>query len=618
MRRLPIIVFLLVIGGLLAMAGPQAPAEVPEADRPLVEGVFQRLLAVSEPPKGVAWPPVLEIIEEDKVNAYATLKDGPAGQVPHVVVYRGMLTRVVEGKPDRLAFIMGHEIGHVVLGHCKGEGAGNTTFLETMHTRTQELEADTFGMKLALSAGFDYQGGLSSIRKMIDTGLEYSSFEGLSSDHPSWKERMVYLDPKQSQIWKSMSAFENGAVFLLVEQYPPAAGCFYEVTTQFPECPEGWSNLGYALLMQYCDGLDAKDLKNLKVGQIVCGGFYRRSASLQGMLRGGDEDLWLEAVEALEKALQLNPKLTLARANLGIAYLVDPRGPKLDKASRYLIEAAMEAEKDESLDPLARAAVLVNAGVAELAGGQVNQAVSRLDAAEALGRSFAARRPGIPPSEALAMALLYNRAMVLAGSSAGEERAQALALLEEYLSKTNRSSAWWQLAHESYVDLCKAQNRAPRDLSARGSATAYRPVTSVQVDGRLITLADPVDKLRKLGDVPAVPVPGGGGLTQLSYPHHGVDLLATDKLVGIRLKGPSAPALSLKEAGLGGQGAALKVGMSKQDLEQTLANQDYDFRQLDNPEVNYRFYRHLGLAVLVRQGAVQELMVVQLPSDPTL
>jgi hypothetical protein len=34
---------------------------------------------------------------------------------------------------------------------------------------------------------------------------------------------------------------------------------------------------------------------------------------------------------------------------------------------------------------------------------------------------------------------------------------------------------------------------------------------------------------------------------------------------------------------------------------------------LTDPNVNYRFYRQLGLAVRVRQGVVKELVVVQLP-----
>lgn len=585
------------------------PAEVPEKDRALIEGVLQRLMAVSEPPAGVAWPPVLEVREEDVVNAYATLKQDQEGKppVPHIVFYRGLLDKVIEGKADRLAFIGGHELSHVLLGHCKLDSdKSKTAFMEVVFTREQELAADKRGMELALAAGYNYKASLGGVMRMLEN--DYSSFEGLSADHPSWKERMALLDPNQASLWKSMGAFENGSVFLLIEQYKPAASCFYEVTGQFPDCAEGWSNLGYALLMDYCDSLDADALRKLKVGQIVCGGFYRRSQQLESTLRGGNEDLWQEAVESLEMALKLNPKLTLARANLGIAYLVDPGGAKLDKASANLLQAAQLAEQDKSLDDLARAAVLVNAGVADLAGGQVAMGVSRMDKAEALGRSFAGRA-SLAPSEALVTALFYNRAEALDRSG---KPAEALKMYDQYLGRANQSSAWWKLAHERYLTLCQSQKVKPREFSSAKSLVHFRPLTSVEVrPGVLVTLADPADRVPR--EASKVPVAGPSNLTDYHLP--GVDVLATDKVMGIRLSGSEAPRLSLRESGLGSKESWLQVGMSKADLEKVLANQTYDFRQLDSPEVNYRFYRDLGLAVLVKQGKVAELMVVQLPSE---
>lgn len=583
-------------------------ADAPQKDRALVDAVMQRLMAVAEPPAGVAWPPVIEIREENVINAYATLRteEGSKLPVPHIVFYRGLMDNVIEGKADRLAFIGGHELCHVVLGHCRLESEKDrTAFMEVVYTREQELAADKKGMETALAAGYNYKAALGGVMRMLER--DYSSFEGLSADHPSWKERMALLDPKQGDLWRSMGAFENGAVFLLIEQYKPAASCYYEVTGQFPDCAEAWSNLGYALLMQYCDGLETEELRKLNVGQIVCGGFYRRSATLEGALRGGDEELWLEAVESLEQALKLNPKLTLARANLGIAYLVDPNGAKLDKASANLLEAARMAEQDKSLDDLALASVLVNAGVADLAGGQVSLSVARMDKAEAIGRSFAGRA-SLAPSEALVTGLLYNRAQALAKT---DKPAEAIKMYEAYLARANQSSAWWKLAQESYVALCASQKVKPREFQSATAVTRFRPLTSVEVrPGLLVTLADPVERLPK--EARKVPVAGPANLAAYHLP--GVDMLASDKVMGIRLSGAEAPSLSLKESGLGSKDAALSIGMSKADLEKTLANQTYDFRQLDSPEVNYRFYRDLGLAVLVKQGKVEELMVVQLPA----
>ena len=68
-----------------------------------------------------------------------------------------------------------------------------------------------------------------------------------------------------------MSAFQNGFLFLELEQYLAARQCFQAVVAEFPDCYEAWANLGYAQLMQYCDGLDADDLRQFGIGQIVAG-----------------------------------------------------------------------------------------------------------------------------------------------------------------------------------------------------------------------------------------------------------------------------------------------------------------------------------------------------------
>jgi hypothetical protein len=121
--------------------------------------------------------------------------------------------------------------------------------------------------------------------------------------HPSWTDRLTLLDKEQAQLWQAMSAFENGVFFLLVEQYPSAESCFRQVTREFPQCHEAWTNLGDSLLMQYCDKLQADDVRQFNVGQLAVGAFYNRSESLEGMVRGPDKRLWNEAVAALGKIL---------------------------------------------------------------------------------------------------------------------------------------------------------------------------------------------------------------------------------------------------------------------------------------------------------------------------
>ncbi|HWZ44768.1 MAG TPA: M48 family metalloprotease, partial [Candidatus Saccharimonadales bacterium] len=338
--------------GLVAMLAatisvPAYAAGVSEADRALAQQVFQQLLAAAPPPRDVPWPPSLELADKDEINAYAAITRHDGNKASTVVCFNGVLKQVVEGNADRLAYVLGHELAHHLLNHTKNP-AGETEFLRATFTRDQELAADYRGMELALRAGYSYRGGLSAIHKMIDLGLNYSSFEGLAADHPSWFDRIARLDKEQAGLWRSMSSFDNGVYFLLVQNYPLAERAFRQVAKDFPSSHEAWANLGYALLMQYADSLDTRDLLHFDVGQIVAGGFYRRPKSLEGKVRGIHEELWLDAVNALREALRLQPELSLPKANLGIAYLLRPAGKDVDKAVQLLEEASQLAEKDAS------------------------------------------------------------------------------------------------------------------------------------------------------------------------------------------------------------------------------------------------------------------------------
>ena len=89
--------------------------------------------------------------------------------------------------------------------------------------------------------------------------------------------------------------------------------------------------------------------------------------------------------------------------------------------------------------------------------------------------------------------------------------------------------------------------------------------------------------------------------------------MATDLVLAITLSGANAPPLSVREMGLGAKATEFRVGMTTADLDHVLGDSDYDFRQLADPDLNYRFYSDLGVAVLIKNGKVIELVIGQLP-----
>jgi tetratricopeptide (TPR) repeat protein len=608
----------------------QEPVTVAVKDPDLLEKVSERLVTVMDRLPDFVKKPTFEVVNDDKINAYATAKiegKGPEAKLlPRVVVYSGLMNRVIkgdddpEGAEDRLAFILSHELGHVLLAHIVRRPPGETPFVQQEFTREQESKADLKGMEMALKAGFSFRRGRTAILRMKDLGLNYSSFEGLGVDHPSWNDRLVLLDKDQPTLWKAMSAFENGTFFLLFEQYAAAERCFQQVTKEFPECYEAWNNLGYALLMQYCDGLETEDLRQLGTGQIVVGGFYSRPKSLEGLVRGQDDKLWKAAVEALEQTVKLKPDLALPKANLGVAYLVAPQGKNVQRAREYFKEATDRMPSD-NLAPLARAAIWVNAGVADLAGGQSKECTAKFIQAEEIARKSVGDLPRAPATFALFSALCYNRALLLTEFPDEARQRAAVKEFERYLTITSPASAWWPLAHERYVKSCKDLGAEPKEKERLVSAkqAMLRLVTSVKLDPKLtITLSEPLgDVVARLGEGRKIPIVRGTKLVRVHYPDHGIEVLATDRILAICLRGPKAPELPIQGSGLGASAQVLRVGMSQQELEQILKDQPGEQRQLDQADSQYRFYPQVGLAVRLQQSKVEELVVAQIPRRAT-
>jgi len=608
----PYRVALICVG--LVFCTATAQAEIREKDRKLAEEVWAKLLIVAEPVEGYAWPPKIDFIDEDVLNAYATLDyKNESEPQPLVFVYRGMLERVIQGIPDRLAYLLGHELTHILCKHVDGgKRKASTLLVKFAATRAQEKEADLRGLELALKAGYSKRACLGMIRQIIALDEKYTSFEGLNVDHPSWNDRGAYIDKDQEHLWRSMSAFQNGVYFIMFEQYPAAMFCFENVTKEFPGSSEAWANLGYARLMEYCDALLSEDLDYFDIGQLAVGGFYTRPGEL---VRGGiDPDLWFDAVGALREALRLNPNSMVAAANLGVAYLVHPEGKRVGEATRYFEIAAKLAEEETGADALARASVLANAAVADLAAGRTEAANQRFERAESLQHSFSSESA---VGSGLTGALLYQQAMLMSNSNEKQDRKQAITLFEEYLKTIGHASAWWGLAYKKYVTLCDSlgQEAQPKEALQGNSSIVFRPITSVTLaDGEVIRLTEKLREIEAaLGEGKTLPVVRRTLFKRLRYADQGVDLLATDQVLAIWLTDPNSPPVQLRATGVATEIQELHVGMSRDDLDEVLDDLIYDYRQLYDPEINYRFYRDLGIAIRVRKGKVAEIIVVQIP-----
>jgi len=79
---------------------------------------------------------------------------------------------------DSLALIVGHEIGHLVLNHLPSRD------LAPKDSRQQEYEADAFGMKLAMDAGFTPIAGLTTAFTIFGLIEDGGGSHGPMATHP--------------------------------------------------------------------------------------------------------------------------------------------------------------------------------------------------------------------------------------------------------------------------------------------------------------------------------------------------------------------------------------------------------------------------------------------------
>ena len=151
-----------------------------------------------------------KVIESNQINAFAA----PGG---YIYFYTGLLAQM--DNEAEMAAVMAHEISHVVGRHgikrlqtmlgvslvyqlaFGGEGASEVvnsaigigmglTF--SSYSRSNEHEADDYGMTYMVRAGYDPNGAVTMYEKLAALGGgEQNVFEQLAASHPETKERIA-------------------------------------------------------------------------------------------------------------------------------------------------------------------------------------------------------------------------------------------------------------------------------------------------------------------------------------------------------------------------------------------------------------------------------------------
>lgn len=130
------------------------------------------------------------------------------------------LLEICQGERDEIAFVLGHEMAHIVLGHAldrivrdaalslllrqtSGRAAASSWLgrvgrqtLSRGYAREEELDADAFALRLLRNAGGDTRAG----ERLLEKFAQWTSSHGLAGDylagHPPVPERLALLRAK--------------------------------------------------------------------------------------------------------------------------------------------------------------------------------------------------------------------------------------------------------------------------------------------------------------------------------------------------------------------------------------------------------------------------------------
>ena len=523
-----------------------------------------------------------------------------------VVIGADLIEDVCLKQPTRLAVIIGHELGHLSLGHVTRSGKRRGDALELADLdREQEFAADEAGVRYALAAGYgDAASAATDLWQLMktlygnDTPLEpASAFRA----HPTQSERIANFqtDPNRKRLWRALVTYDNGVSYLQLGDWLAAQGCFESAQSQFPGSPEVLTNLGYAKMMQYYAALPAAVRWRIG-GEISCLAFVTTRPAIRG---GTDTDKapLQQAISHFRQALVLGPAFTVAQANLGTALVMDPDASpeQLGEASALLASAAQAAE-------MAGGEAVRADAVANLALAQARIA-SRSDA-DAPRKCFIEAYGRLPDADRnLALALNLGASLADADTETDWNRGETL--LSQYLRQTPDESYYHRVAARQWAVVRHKLGKDSSDVP-RQARSDWIPAKSLSLNnGKAVLYLQQSWSRAQQALVPyrttIVPVPGAPESFVCDCPDLGLQLrVFRGTLRVIVLTSMAAPTVTLRSARVAqGRVLRLKVGEEPRTVtdEATQTAGERELGTIADPlkigSSSFSLYRQTGVAV---------------------
>lgn len=394
------------------------PAEDPRVQK--AHDIFQRLIQVAGRRSDVH--PKLFIIQNGRwdITLPIALSQG------WIVLSKRVLDicyREPNKGDDRLAFILGHELSHQLLGdvwHLRFfQGVANDRlaqhllddvrhqFSKTEHVLARELRADESGIIYATMAGFDPHAIITEDNRVnffVDWVRALNPSFPADQLHPTLRQRAEELKAHLRRVVDQTALFQAGLWWYYAGDYPQAIQAFTQFRSLFPsrevihnlatshhrlalQMYRAWKPGQSPVPFQMSMAIDP-ETRASKIYQM------NRTARFRSLSEPVDRETLFrqhldQAIQLYNEALQLERSYVASARNLGNALIV--RGIQGTGADRQadLSEAVMRlsrALKYKSTD----AAILTTLGVAFYYEGRIDRAKTYLQQARSLAPGHAA------------------------------------------------------------------------------------------------------------------------------------------------------------------------------------------------------------------------------------
>ena len=268
-----------------------------------------------------------------------------------------------------LAFLLGHELGHVSqsINRLSGFAGDEAKTVDAAENARREADADLRGGVFGYRAGMDSLSGAGEILEAV-----YKKY-GLGpklEGYPSLEERQAGVQTALSELRKLIPVFDAANLLLILGNYDVAADCFESIGRRF-RSREIYNNKGVGYALWLASTVDPKQLAPYPWILDSSSRLHVAGSGSRGeTAKVTPDEMFERGMRAFEDAKRLDPDYVPSYINAACLY--DLKNPKDRHAVNELDDAADHLKDGTTLKAaleLARTIVNARRGNGTVPGG---------------------------------------------------------------------------------------------------------------------------------------------------------------------------------------------------------------------------------------------------------